>query len=136
MMAWQIRVRGWAPISIDEIDETGGQDCLEDGSGAAGDSRHDAWTIDGRDSDGDSVGGTGSGDELDAQASVISSGGKGSGSVGSGSGKGVSEGGRRDGPGCDLRGSCLRGEGCQVSIGWGEACAFNCLSSNSLCVIN
>ena len=58
---------------------------MEDGSRGTRDPGHDVGLIDGGDGDRDSIRRSGSGDELDAWASVIGPGGKGSGSSSLGS---------------------------------------------------
>ena len=139
MTAWQIRVRGWVPISINEIDETGRRVCLEDGDRGTRDPGRDVGSIDGGDGDRDSVGGTRLGDDLDTQASAIGPGGKGSGSLNSGSSEWVPKGSSRGGSGCagDMRGSCL----CVVLVGGvrvacRESGTLNSLSGYCLCLIN
>ena len=107
--------------------------------GAARDSGHDIQSIDKGDSNRDSVGGTGLGDNLDAWALVISPGGKGNGLLSSGSSEWIAKGSSRGGSGCagDMRGSCL----CVVLVGGvrvacRESGTLNSLSGYCLCLIN
>ena len=67
MTAQQMKVTGRGPISIDEIGKTGQREGSEDGGGGARDPGSNVGSVDGGDCDGDSVGGSGSGDDLDGR---------------------------------------------------------------------
>ena len=112
---------------------------LGGGGRTTGGPGHDVWSVNRGDGDGDGVRGARSGDDLDARASVISSGGKGSGSSSSGSSEWVAEGADRGGSRCtgDMRGSCLCAvlEG-GIRVACRESCTFNGPCSYSLGLVN